>query len=919
MMSDSGNSDSGNSGPVQYLNPFREKAREYRNAGWRGTLPLPYKDKHAPPTGWHGHNAPYPTDEDVAEWCSDGKRHNIAIRLAGVDKDYEIVGIDVDHYVSGGKEKRGRDQLTALENRYGALPPTWISSARTDGRSGIRYFRVPRGLAFRGKIAKDIDCISKGNRYAAVWPSVHPNGETYWWFPPGTLPNVEGRNVWDGSRLPNAVELPELPEPWIDFLTRNRMKADAVDRIDMDTASDEIYAWSDDTFHGTDETPMCARMAEKIAKHKEDITSEPTSHDKITKAHWNIFRLAAEGHRGWVSALNEIEVFWANDVISRDKRDMDELKNEIWRSRTNALRKIKAQCDERVKIGAPAIDLPCDKTGECGSADSGSADSGPGGSGSGPWADVPRGGVSPMENYTMDDDGNGEHLKDQFSPGGLDTSFKWVEGYGWIVWHGGENPHWELDETGNHAMRQLWFQIKQNQLRYVDRLKGLYDTEIANATAAGLPTSGSGAAVPNSLVAARTEYCKWRDWAKKSGDNRQAIEAMRNTVRFPTVKLGINALDQNPFLLGVANGVVELDGENVRLRPARQTDYITLNTRTPYEQPSKFAQDKWEEYLETFLPDPDLRKTTQIALGHCLIGGNDEKIIIVLRGAPNTGKSTMINAIETALGDYATTVGQGLFRSEKFNEDLVDALNKRIAICSEFDDKDEMSASQVKRLSGGSDSVTSPIKNSMERKKGQPQFVCVLATNEVPTIRGADKALQNRLYVIPFNVVPKQVKKQYANVLKAVCGPAILNWLIEGYVEYRRIGELPMTKVISDETSAFVSELDEIAAFAASALKRHDRFESVMDWTNDSEWCVTRADMYSHFERWWTENNFQQNKIPSAISFTKRLRALGYPGSPGNDTVRVGTVATRWWYGVKLGQIKQTRSNVVSMPGWTKK
>jgi len=160
------------------LNPYRDTALEYRKAGFFGPLPIPYKKKDPVPTDYNKRVSKYPTLEKIEEWRSLGQR-NICVRLAGVDKEHELMGIDVDDYLKGAKKKDGWDQFLRLENRLGKLPDTWISSARTDGKSGIRYFRVPRGLAFRGKVDKDIEVIRKGHRYAMVWPSIHPDGGTY--------------------------------------------------------------------------------------------------------------------------------------------------------------------------------------------------------------------------------------------------------------------------------------------------------------------------------------------------------------------------------------------------------------------------------------------------------------------------------------------------------------------------------------------------------------------------------------------------------------------------------------------------------------------------------------------------------------------------------------------------------------------
>ena len=351
--------------------PFSYAAQLYRAAGWRGTLPLPEGRKNPPPTGTTGTNAPLPTDEQIGLWRADPERQgaNICLRLAEVGEPAtgatvacEVIAIDVDHYTKGGRDKRGGDQLAALEEKLGQLPDTWISSARTDGVSGIRYFVVPAGLAYRGQVAKDIECISRGYRFAVVWPSTNPDtgGSTYWWFRPGVRPNAEGRASWkpETDALPDPATLPELPKPWLDYLTQGGMRA-SDDDIDMDSSVQEIYDWADATFNAGDEKATCPRVRKSRDAMSAEILAEATHHDKITKAHWHLYSLAAEGHTGWKWAVDQVDAVWANDVIDRDKRSRDELTREIFRSRTNALRKIKRQVEAKVAKGAAAVAANC--------------------------------------------------------------------------------------------------------------------------------------------------------------------------------------------------------------------------------------------------------------------------------------------------------------------------------------------------------------------------------------------------------------------------------------------------------------------------------------------------------------------------------------------------------------------------------
>lgn len=912
------------------LNPYRDTALLYRKAGFGGPLPLPYKEKHPPPIDFTKRISPYPTLEEIKDWCDDGKKHNICIRLAGVDAEHELIGIDVDHYKKGDRDKKGFDQLQKLEAKLGPLPETWISSARTDGKSGIRWFRVPRGLAFRSKVDEDIEVIRKGHRFAVVWPSVHPDGGTYWWFPLGVAPNKEGRKLWNGH-LPPAQSFPILPDTWIDYLTNQRTKAVNDELIDVDSSVDEIYQWATDTFHGDDDTAPCNLMRSKLDKHLAKIKNATALHDLLVAGHWNILHLAFEGHLGWNEAINELEQAFVGRVqagAGSTDRDVNTLVGEIFRSRVQALRQIKGKVDERIKIGARAIDPQCTTVGICGTSDvsgttsnlklvdgDSSGDSDDDGSldsdsDDSELSDIPKGNLKAVPDYRTNDDGNAEHFVDMFSSTSIGPSMRFADGVGWIVWHEGKQqsgklsgspcqPRWETDENGDQIVRRMWQSVRNRQESYAEACFGDYQQKAQDFI------RGQNNVTEIDVKAAKALYEKWRKWSEQSGNNKQAENALKAARSINGVSISVNSLDQSPYLLGVANGVVELDREpdNLRLRPARPDDYITLNTRVPWEVPSAHSQNIWREYLDTFLPDPQLQEAVQIALGHTLIGGNPEKIMIVLKGKPNTGKSTMISAIQTALGDYAKPVNQSIFQNHKLNPMLAYSITKRVIVCSEFDEKDQLSASQVKRLTGGSDKISAELKGSNITIEGIPQFVPILATNEVPTISGADKALQNRLYVIPFNVTPSRIKKESATVIETICGPAILDWLIEGYKQYRRIGELPYTDEIKHSTEYFVSELDEVATFASECIEKVRQ--------QQSEGYIKITDMYDRFNRWWIENEYRPSEKPSQHKFTRRLKALGFDVAQ----VRIGSESTRRWIGVRL---KKKPNTVINLPSLNK-
>jgi hypothetical protein len=171
-------------------------ALAYHEGGWH-PLPLPARKKAKPPDGHTGYGGSDLTAAEIAEAAWTG---NIALRMPP-----DVIGLDVDVY------KGGDETLAGLLARCGPLPPTWIShSGRNDG-SGIRFYRVPTGLAWIPGLP-GIEIIQRVHRYAVVYPSIHPEGRVY-----GIADQAEARL---DAELPPVEDLPELPWPWIAELSR---------------------------------------------------------------------------------------------------------------------------------------------------------------------------------------------------------------------------------------------------------------------------------------------------------------------------------------------------------------------------------------------------------------------------------------------------------------------------------------------------------------------------------------------------------------------------------------------------------------------------------------------------------------------------------------------------------------------------
>jgi putative DNA primase/helicase len=852
------------------FNPYTV-AQLYRKAGWLGTIPVPYNEKHPPPRGFTGAAALYPDEEHIIQWLKND-RNNIALRLAEVDylpkaspyqeKAYELLGIDVDDYES----KQGWEELQALEKQYGALPDTVCSSSRWEQspHSGVRVYLVPAGLHFLGKASKSIDIIQRAHRYMLAWPSINPDVpgaevSTYRWRDPkGAYYELRAEAGAIGAlavAIPPLADVAVLPEAWLDFLTCNRLRATG-DEISS-LGGDELLTWANETFNDS-QGEMCRTMSNAVEKKLGELEDCVAHHDLMLAAHWHFLRLGAEGHSGWIAGMKAFNNKWFHKT-QKDRGGVasDVLAGEIQRSVIGSLSKIEPELENYIpedECGSGNVTAlhDVDNWAPNVSEDESGMDANDG-DGLGPVITrMPKYPTRPVE-YEQTDEGNARHFVDI-----LGDNIKYVETrQNWILWDG---LFWTRD-TNEKLPTRAFSIVSHRQMAYARSMPHNSPEEIKKANA-------------------------WQRWALRSGNLHPIASAVKlSRQRFyegnPVTIVG-DELDRNPKLLGCENGILVLEREPY-LRPAKKEDYVTYNTHTPYipwdtdvadEQGVLEGYTLWQEYLDTFLPDIKLRHFIQKVLGHLLVGGNPEKLLIFVYGPHDTGKSTMLGGIRSAIGDYYGTVDINLFNNQKLNPGLIRAVPLRVAGMSEVEEG-KMDANMIKRLTGN-DTITAEAKFSNEIFQGNPQFTPIIALNQEPKIKNVDEALQERIIVLPFNFQIPMEKRDYGRQtdIAMYSSEAVLSWLVDGWKMYCREGLKRITWPLEvqslcgnvvgnlNPTQAFITQ--HIEKNTSEALKaRQDAFEkaysrkkntpSVADW--DMEWTPSVQVVTELYNRWCVANN----------------------------------------------------------------
>ena len=867
---------------INSAKPFRSKAFAYVELGWVNPMPLPAKSKEPPPTGFTGKVGKTVTKDDLDQWFSESQteRSNVAIHLGfdvGSLDGMCVIGIDVDENDDNPKKpKRGGAQLKRLEELYGELPPTWTSSARDNGIAGIRFFLAPSELEWRGNCSAGggphIDLVTLGHKYAIVYPSIHPKGGQYIWFPPGVKPS--GPSALDGFDwssigyddpaltgdtcvIPNVADLAVLPDDWVDFLTRGRTEM-VISPMEMDLDTKEIQRWAIKNFvPGTgSDGGMCKMMREAVAKHIANVEDNDDHHYPLQEAHWHLFKLGSEGHHGWIDGVKLVENAWRERVIGEgqnvSKRSAEKAERELKRSREGALRKIKGEIDFAVKeqklnlintielcydsmssgngmnssgssgngSGSKSVGNAKDSGRDSG-RDSGSGSDGGSGSGGGNWLDnVPMDDQPDPKGYDCNDIDQARFFLDVF-----ESSVRYIpEIKAWVIYDG---MTWHKDEFGSVSYLYNRGCLQPTKKRM---LKALSDSQQV------LRNNGN-----NNQDPAYTQLANIHKNCKKTYEkygNTNGIRGMLEAAhQKPGVAIEYNQLNHDDTVLAMPNGkVIKLErrgrdesknkgSQGYSIVPNRKSFYTTMKTANNFRSYSELEATEdgkeqlrlWKETLGLLLPDKELRLFVQRVFGHMILGGNDEKKMVFLAGRPHTGKSTLLKSFDV-LGDYSGTFNPAAIMEDdgsKPNPELMTQWHRRVIHNSESG-LTNLSTAMIKKLTGR-DPVKARLLYSNKMTEGVPKFTTITATNIAPTIKSADKALRNRMLALPIEtVVTRDVDdKSMTTSISERCGDAILLWLLDGYRQYVQIGldENTWPAVVSYRTEEFNDEISDVASF----------------------------------------------------------------------------------------------------------
>lgn len=363
----------------------------------------------------------------------------------------------------------------------------------------------------------------------------------------------------------------------------------------------------------------------------------------------------------------------------------------------------------------------------------------------------------------------------------------------------------------------------------------------------------------NSATFGDAEKCKSEaQWALQSESypRLKAMLALAPSVR-PLADDGSN-WDNDPWLLGVANGVVDLKA--ARLRPGKPGDLITLHTGIPFDPEAKCP--RWDRFLEEiFDDDPDLTSYINRAVGYALTGDTSEQCFFCCYGEGANGKTTLLNAIRHVVGDYACNLPFSAFElaaRSAIPNDIATLPGRRFVTAIETDESAVLNTARIKALTGG-DPITARLLYR-DLFTFNPIAKFWLAFNHRPVVADDSHGFWRRVHLIPFNrQFDPDAEPDLSDKFRAEA-QGILAWAVRGCLEWQTEGLTPPASVLQ-ATNAYREDSDPLRNLVADRCILHpDAQISVAElWGEYVEWCLQTGEQHP-FAR---------------PEFTRRLEALG--------------------------------------------
>lgn len=439
-----------------------------------------------------------------------------------------------------------------------------------------------------------------------------------------------------------------------------------------------------------------------------------------------------------------------------------------------------------------------------------------------------------------------------------------------------EEPKFTLDDVGN-AMR-LWYRVRQN-FRYVHEEKHVYQFagKQWNVDHTGALEREWIACTEEMAQKARETgdegLAKWTRQSRSQSRINAAVSMLR---AMEGATISASEMDHEPDLVNLQSGTYNILTQ--QQEPHQREHLMTRTMNASYD--SEATCPKFDEFMEQVLPDPEVRRYVQRAVGYSLLGRADRRAFFLIYGPSGTGKSQFLSTMEYVFGQYGATAAEGTFRSKEGsgpNNDLHGLRGKRFVSTSETAENATFNENLLKRLTGRDQVVSRDLYQS--NITWTPECSLWLATNHPPRFNSDDDAIWKRAKLVPFLTrfgtdVPEI--PDYARRFLYAEANGILNWILAGLRDFLANG-LGEPEAVQQAANQHREQSDSVVRFLDDQIADNVLVEA-------PEGTIRTQELYHLYQEWCRTST---ERPLGSRRFINRLESTGRATYTRTSTQRV--------------------------------
>lgn len=387
-----------------------------------------------------------------------------------------------------------------------------------------------------------------------------------------------------------------------------------------------------------------------------------------------------------------------------------------------------------------------------------------------------------------------------------------------------------------------------------------------------------------------------RGWADVLAVLSLAARELRAAGITSVVECNDRALNADMRYIGAANGVIDLRTGELLIPAEGRAALVTMSTDTAYRA-GKHLSDAEPLIPALFERLPaDVEAWLVAALGHAMRGYPDGWVWIV--GESRSGKTTFLEAVHYALGEYSTFIPDGVL-SEKEGGSHDEGMQlftagTRIAVSSDILAGVRLS-DRVKGIATGD---IQSIRRAHGRYSGRGDrmtatLVSTFNHGRLPRIRGEDAGFMSRLRVLEWDNRIEDDRTMRARVTEREFRESLLAWLVDAAVAAKGMPQSTKDgrRIIADTSADYIG--GELYDWVTAHVEKTGNAADYVD--TDSVFMAAHTAAGKH-----TDNNGRRVVWDglSRDSFIKRTRATLTLGP--SERRSINGVQRRVWRGVRM-------------------